>query len=523
MVGEARQWYANVLQLQPTASQGWLEYAKLEEECGKLIRCRELLMQGLFNCPGNESLLVKALKHEERMGNLKGARGLLARLKDEPLEKTWRILLEGGLLEARSGNVQVAREVFKFLLKHVPWYGPVFNEAFRFEERYEEHQRAAAIVEKGLLENPRYGPLWFSALRVCERQLIDSKSESGPSSEKLQSTVDRALASVPKELVWKVYFEAAQIEERLGEVERCRKAYALAATNCPENLRWKVWIGGARTELSVNNVASARKLLKRAADAAPRKVRAAVLLECSRLEEYLGNVETARAILKKAQKETKHEWRVFLESVLLEIRAQNVDGAIEQAQEALRIHTGTGRLWAVLIHLYQLRGMPARQVAVFKEALQEVPKSGEVWCEGARIAMRRRNFRAARRYLDFAIQFTPQYGDSFIEYLALELMEHGPDHPTPLLEQLCINADPNYGFLWLQCKLHPLDSARHVLRVAREAMLGRFPSSSGHASLGLSLSTLSLPQPHHEDSVSVCYSPNLERWRMIYGGDPIKA
>src|SRR5262249_38392437 len=62
---------------------------------------------------------------------------------------TWRILLEGGLLEARAGNVQIAREVFKYLLKHVPWYGPVFNEAFRFEERYEEHNRAALIVEKG--------------------------------------------------------------------------------------------------------------------------------------------------------------------------------------------------------------------------------------------------------------------------------------------------------------------------------------------------------------------------------------
>lgn len=167
MVGEARQWYTNVLQLQPAASQGWLEYSKLEEECGKLFRCRvctppapfltahshllpkELLMQGLAHCPGNEGLLIKALKHEERMGNLKGARALLAKLKDEPLERTWRILLEGGLLEARAGNVHIAREVFKYLIKHVPWYGPVFNEAFRFEERYEEHVRAAAIVEKG--------------------------------------------------------------------------------------------------------------------------------------------------------------------------------------------------------------------------------------------------------------------------------------------------------------------------------------------------------------------------------------
>jgi la-related protein 1 len=37
---QARKWYAKVVQLQPTASPGWLEYAKLEEECGRLTKCR---------------------------------------------------------------------------------------------------------------------------------------------------------------------------------------------------------------------------------------------------------------------------------------------------------------------------------------------------------------------------------------------------------------------------------------------------------------------------------------------------
>ncbi len=148
---------------------------------------------------------------------------------------------------------------------------------------------------------------------------------------------------------------------------------------------------------------------------------------------------------------------------------------------------------------------------MFHNALKEVPKSGEVWCEGARICIAQKNFPGmnsiftlafsnfqkyhrrnsnvclpyrkydffsffsslekyhpflsfssflfiyflifvilfvcifyfifkcivfvlilfflyadARRFLDFAIQFTPQYGDSFIEYLLLELLEHGP-------------------------------------------------------------------------------------------------
>jgi la-related protein 1 len=60
-------------------------------------------------------------------------------------------------------------------------------------------------------------------------------------------------------------------------------------------------------------------------------------------------------------------------------------------------------------------------------ALSAVPKSGEVWCEGARTHLNPllcENFDlgTAQQYLNFAIQFTPQYGDSFIEYLRLEIM-----------------------------------------------------------------------------------------------------
>lgn len=55
------------------------------------------------------------------------------------------------------------------------------------------------------------------------------------------------------------------------------------------------------------------------------------------------------------------------------------------------------------------------------QALKEVPKSGEVWCEGARIHLnplsRAFDLDTAGKYLGFAVQFTPQYGDSFMECL----------------------------------------------------------------------------------------------------------
>lgn len=39
---------------------------------------------------------------------------------------------------------------------------------------------------------------------------------------------------------------------------------------------------------------------------------------------YAGNVDKARKILTKAKSEAKHEWKVFLESVLLEMRANSI-------------------------------------------------------------------------------------------------------------------------------------------------------------------------------------------------------
>ena len=81
----------------------------------------------------------------------------------------------------------------------------------------------------------------------------------------------------------------------------------------------------------------------------------------------------------------------------------------------------------------------------FLLALQEVPKSGEVWCEGARLKMnpftQYYDLERAEEFLKYAIQFTPQYGDSFIELLRLYLLRDKLDQ-IGTLKRLCVNADP---------------------------------------------------------------------------------
>jgi hypothetical protein len=85
-----------------------------------------------------------------------------------------KILFKGffftsALLEARAGNIDIATQVFNYLMKSVPWYGPIYCEAYRIEEHYGRYQAALNIIERGLVENPRYGPLWFGAFRLYEK------------------------------------------------------------------------------------------------------------------------------------------------------------------------------------------------------------------------------------------------------------------------------------------------------------------------------------------------------------------
>jgi hypothetical protein len=81
----------------------------------------------------------------------------------------------------------------------------------------------------------------------------------------------------------------------------------------------------------------------------------------------------------------------------------------------------------------------------------------------------------AKKYLDFAVLFTPQYGDSFIEYLKLQYLMNGNLSKNDnninidisnenLIENLCINSEPNYGPLWFYCKFNPLENTKDIFK-----------------------------------------------------------
>lgn len=467
---KSRECYIKACSSERRASAIWLEWSKMEEENGHPIAALHILTLGIMICKLNDTLLPRLIKLYERLHHHTKIRGVLSALKYETFDRAWKSILEGSLFEARAGNFLVSRRIFKYLMKHVPWYGPIYLEAFRLEEREGRDDAALKIIRRGLLELPRYGPLWFGLIRIMERRDIEAELshwQQGcvPRLANVNVECNEAVKSISKELTWRVHYERFQAEERASEfaavglynsntrislrdcrdqmLSMCRRSLTQSLLLCPANLRWKLFLVGARLELGVGHVLKAQRLISRAYAEVPAKSKASVIIEASRLEEYIGNISLARKILRSGRIELQNDWRTCLESILLEARSGQIDAAIDLCKHAVSIHSGTGRIWSLFIQLYhgwkdsksttnhpwnsaEQKEISAKEM-IIRRAIAEVPKSGEVWCEQGRcrlnpLLLEEFDLGLAQQSFAFAIQFTPQYGDTFIECLRLEFL-----------------------------------------------------------------------------------------------------
>lgn len=100
------------------------------------------------------------------------------------------------------------------------------------------------------------------------------------------------------------------------------------------------------------------------------------------------------------------DWKFYLHYGLLH--------KTELLKEASKKWSYTGRLIAEWIHSLR-ESLTAREVLkIWRERIEEVPKSGELWCEGGRIYVELHEYENASKCFKAAIHFTPQFGDSFI-------------------------------------------------------------------------------------------------------------
>ncbi len=154
-----------------------------------------------------------------------------------------------------------------------------------------------------------------------------------------------------------------------------------------------------------------------------------IFFEMARLHAFWGDSITAKSILDYGHRSVHTEWKLGLESIQQRLREGDLLGAVHLNYQLVVNNRGAGRVWSSMIQLlhqyilYQdliVRSCgPSLAFCIFVYSLQFVAKSGEVWCEGARIFLNPCSslfsLKNAAKCLNLAVFFTPQYGDSFIE------------------------------------------------------------------------------------------------------------
>lgn len=128
----------------------------MEEDYGNLIKVKEILKQGINFNGLNENLIIKFLRVEEKFGRIEESRKILSKLKNVNIDKSWKLYLEGAILEAKLGNPKSAQRIFKMLLKNLDMQGNIYLEYAKFEENMGNLLGALKISYEGLSKNIRF-------------------------------------------------------------------------------------------------------------------------------------------------------------------------------------------------------------------------------------------------------------------------------------------------------------------------------------------------------------------------------
>jgi la-related protein 1 len=470
--------YSIYLLNNPANPNVWLEKSKLEDEFGLFKESTLDLRVGLKFCPNNEALLEKFIHVKEKTNDVKSIRQILNEMADLPVEKIWKPLIDAAMLESKCANVSVCRKIFKLLCSKLKQYGPIFLEYSKFEEKCGNIDKAFDVCEEGINNNAYYAPLWIQLIKLCGKSRKSGKY--GDHSQLLHE----ALTSLSREIWSKLYMESAMSIECKEEISLCKKRLVNAFIYSPENLKWKIFILGARIEIRYANCENALSLLNQCVSFIPSKQQGFLLIEYAKYYEMKGVMDKAAKMYEEAIKIDGSNWKTWFEHLQFYMRCNNLNKALDVTDSALEIHSNTGRLYASLIQIMHIKAKTTEDYLAayekFKSSCAKIPKSGEVWCEGARLVMNSKhpkyNLAKAKKYLEYALHFTPQYGDSFIEMMKLAI--HQCD--GKLLKETkykCLFSEPNYGSVWFYGKNTVNDSAYDVWVRAKSIIMADIKKS----------------------------------------------
>ena len=153
--------------------QVWLEFCRLEMECGEYKNARVVLMTASSQHPHNELLLQKRLRVEERLRSVNEVIEILNELRYVDTQKSMKIMVEGLSVLAKLGYEKMAYELGSSVTYPSKYYtGNLYYGMMLGEQRAGRREALISLANDALKIFPKYGPLWFFCFELFEHELI---------------------------------------------------------------------------------------------------------------------------------------------------------------------------------------------------------------------------------------------------------------------------------------------------------------------------------------------------------------
>ena len=161
------------------------------------------------------------------------------------------------------------------------------------------------------------------------------------------------------------------------------------------------------------------------------------------MEQSLENYSKARTILQKGRIKLPKNDLIWIESIYLEIRAENIKVATHLCSKALQAWPESGRLWSLAIELEPIKQRKSKALQAIKAWEQDpyvaISLAKQFWKE--------KKYDKTQRWLKRATGLNTDLGDAW-GYLYKFELENGNEESQKEVLNDWINSEPHHGELW---------------------------------------------------------------------------
>ena len=204
---------------QPLFIPVWIEFYRMEIECGEYLSAHLILKSALAYHPKNELLLQKLIKVDEKLMDVASLMYTVEELVQMDTQKSLRTTMEGVASLARLGYRQFAASVYERVISNPRFsLGNFFLEFMNFEKHCGWYYELLRLSQTALQRYFKYGPLWFYCFTLIEhyytlmwrRDVVANRVDCRVYDEYMK----KAVGCLTNDILWRVFFVQIQFCNR---------------------------------------------------------------------------------------------------------------------------------------------------------------------------------------------------------------------------------------------------------------------------------------------------------------------